>query len=626
VTSPYAPLPVGIFWERVLTRPTAPTCTLGQTNLALLRLVPYCADPTGEVVAWGVYDTAELFSNGVAAWSPDFGDYWANITPRDPIQDFTFESRTVMYFLSPGGLVQKMPYTGTAWSTALSSVDSIVYGAHTIAAYPEGKVIVGANVEYQTNLYATSFSSNFNTDNPSFAVMSTAGATAAKGNVHVAFDPNFKDNNTIFIADDDAAVAPDCGGSVYRNNPTAQLRWVDTDMMAEEDYPIGQYGLVVSFTGETLYSAHGYCDLDDPEEDIPCAVDRTLDLMEGIPKPGIGWDYLDTFVNPPTTGNPCFTLEPSSLRACGCCTLDTDTTLYAIDNALYSVTNRTGMVWAFTDCMAKRGPELITEDKTLIGCDPVSGRAQEVNLCWEQLCVAKEYDIEISKDEDFTLLVIDVADGGSDGLEPADVTKPCVYFPAGGRSAAYEGSAIALYGNIECGHTYYWRVQVRQCATGQWITSPWSEVRSFTVKAGLPVTTPYYGPQLLAPNNGYLGCPVKPVSFSWSPFKETTKYKFVLAKDAAMTQVVREAEVPTPAYGYYDTLDYGTNYFWRVMALEPAPSDWSATFSFQTEAAPPEEAGPTPAPPTPFWVWVVIAIGAILAIVTLVLIFKTRRV
>jgi hypothetical protein len=274
--------------------------------------------------------------------------------------------------------------------------------------------------------------------------------------------------------------------------------------------------------------------------------------------------------------------------------------------------------------MAKKGPKLITADKTLIGCDPVSGRAQEVNFCWEQLCVADLYDIEIGKNSDFTILIVDIADEDEcAGHKPAVVTQPCAYFPAGGRASG--ASELALWGNLECGHTYYWRVKVRECATGQWARSPWSEVRSFTVKAGLPVTTPYYGPQLLAPNNGCLGCPVKPASFSWSPFKDTTKYKFQLVKDAAMTQVVREAEVPTTAYEYYDTLDYSSNYFWRVQALEPAPSDWSAIFSFQTEAAPPAAEPAAPAP-TPLWVWVVIAIGAILVIVTLVLIFKTRRV
>ena len=637
VTSPYAPLPVGIFWERVLTRVTAPDCHEAQTNLALLRLVPYCADPTGEVVAWGVYDTDEAFDNGVAAWSPDFGDYWANITPRDPIQDFTFESRTVMYFLAPLGTVQKMPYTGTAWSTALSSVDSIVYAAHTIAAYPEGKVIVGAKAEYQASLYATSFSSNFNTDNPSFAVMSTAGKTAAGGDVHVAFSPNFKDNSMVFIGDEAGTV-----GSVYRNNPGAQLRWGDTNMLSATNNAVGCpdpsedgiYGLALAYTGEALYAAaSGAQGATHPVAE--CGVWRTIDdgtgkygPLSGMPKPGIAWDFLDTFVSPPTSG-PCFTLEPSSLKICGCCTLDTDSTLYAIDNAAYNTTTRAGLVWGFTDCLAKKGPALVTEDKTLIGCDPVSGRAQEVNLCWEQLCVADAYDIEIAKNADFSIRVIDwAAEDDCVFFTPADVTLPCAYIPAGGTLTLTDSDlAITLSGVMECGHTYYWRVKARECATQQIIRSPWSEVRSFTVKAGLPVVSTYLGLTLLAPNNGCLGCPVQPVSFSWSPFKETTKYKFQLASDAGMTQLVKEAEVVnSTAYEFDGALDYSTNYFWRVMSIEPAPSDWSATFSFQTEAKPAEAAGAAPAAPTPIWVWVVIAIGAILVIVTLVLIFKTRRV
>jgi hypothetical protein len=202
---------------------------------------------------------------------------------------------------------------------------------------------------------------------------------------------------------------------------------------------------------------------------------------------------------------------------------------------------------------------------------------------------------------------------------------------------------------------YYWRVKVRECATTQWIRSPWSEVRSFTVKAGLPVTTPYFGPQLLAPNNGCLDCPVSPVSFSWSPFKETTKYKFVLASDAAMTQVITEAEVATTAFEYDGTLDINTNYFWRVMSLEPAPSDWSATFSFMTGAAPlpssavgaPSKAGFWGALTVPAkavlnwiatinlqlvpggrllpWAWVAIVVGVILFAVWLVVMIAISR-
>ena len=319
---------------------------------------------------------------------------------------------------------------------------------------------------------------------------------------------------------------------------------------------------------------------------------------------------------------------------CGCCTLDTDTTLYAIDNAEYSgIAHTDGFLWAFTDCMSKKGPALITEDKMLIGCDAVSGRAGEVNLCWEQLCVAERYDIEIAKDTDFSIKVIDwISESSCGGFRPTSLTKPCAYFPAGGLAviaadinAPAAGSAIAFAGNLECGHTYYWRVKVRECVTGQDIRSPWSDVRSFTVQAGYPIVSAYPGAQLLAPNNGAMGIPAKNVAFSWSPFGNSTKYKFDLATDPAMTQVVKEDSVSGTAYEYTGTLENSTNYYWRVMALEPAPSDWSATFSFQTEAAPAPVTPEKPAP-TPVWVWVVIAIGAILVIVTLVLIFKTRRV
>jgi hypothetical protein len=91
-----------------------------------------------------------------------------------------------------------------------------------------------------------------------------------------------------------------------------------------------------------------------------------------------------------------------------------------------------------------------------------------------------------------------------------------------------------------------------------------------------------------------------------------------------MTQLVRDADLPTTAYEYDGALDFSTNYFWRVMSMEPAPSDWSATFSFVTEPKP-AEAAAAPVAPTPLWVWVVIAIFAILVILILILTFMTHR-
>jgi len=181
----------------------------------------------------------------------------------------------------------------------------------------------------------------------------------------------------------------------------------------------------------------------------------------------------------------------------------------------------------------------------------------------------------------------------------------------------------------EAGAIYYWRIRAFQSATQQLARSPWSEVRSFTVKAGFIVNTPYYGVQLLAPDNGCASCRVRPALFSWSPWKEATRYEFVLSKDSEFKQVLKLANTSSTGYEYDGTLDYDANYFWRVRAVEvngqPIPSDWSATFSFSTEPAPGPPAPLPGDPETPLWVWGVIGLGTLLIIVTLILILRTGK-
>jgi hypothetical protein len=344
VISPLPPLPIGTYWERVFTHVTAANCLAAQSNVALLRLVPWCADPSGEIVGWAAMGQA------VAAWSPDFGEYWAMITVRNPIQDFTFETRTMLYFLSPTGLIQKMGFTGTGWSTALPNYDSTINPAHTIVALSDGKVLVGKGVGAP---YAASISLNMDTDNPTFAVQLSSGPLIG-GAVHVAFDPKFDDNSIFYIADESNV------GSVYRNNPTAQLRWADTNMMAAANGAVGCpspdsnqkgfTGIVLAYTGQALYVSSA----------VPGGgVWRTIDdgtgkygPLSGLPKPGIVWDMVDAGLAPGTL----FTAQPSALKACGCCTLETDTTLYAIDYRPYIPSSKMGMLWVYTDHTAKRNP------------------------------------------------------------------------------------------------------------------------------------------------------------------------------------------------------------------------------------------------------------------------------
>ncbi len=39
------------------------------------------------------------------------------------------------------------------------------------------------------------------------------------------------------------------------------------------------------------------------------------------------------------------------------------------------------------------------------GADPVTGRNGQVDLAWEQLCLATGYELQIAKDQDFTLRI-----------------------------------------------------------------------------------------------------------------------------------------------------------------------------------------------------------------------------
>jgi len=668
--------PLGTYWERVFLHTTSLCCRVPQTDLPILRTVQSCTDSSdGGVVAWAPrFAPSSISGSGVMAWSPDYGDYWAAVAPRYLVEDFTFESSRVIYVAGVTGMVQKLVYTGTAWSTNIQGADSNVV-PHTIAAR-NGKVLVGANQFYTPIGTAISYSAdggvNFHRYMDSMPVT---------GNVHAIFDTDFENNRFIY-----AAVGDNVTGTVYRNTVPAFTRWSDNDMMdvnngasgpdwwddgysrdvGDPPHRSGYFGIVMAFTGldqPALYAVHDNISTSlAPSEGMPpsnSGVCRTLESWSGMPKPGIYWDCLDIYQPAAQTGVH-FTLEPTSLKACGCCSPNTNTSLWAIDNqsgfsldyinipftgninafiaALsavlrghymqdpgYDPANRRGMLWVYTDCLAKKGPALRTPaDAALVGADPVTGRNQQIDLSWEQLCLSTEYEIEIAKDAEFTLRIdpsvsnannIDVAGSIRVTMDEVNMTRPGMWL-----------SPAAL---PEAGATYYWHVQSYRSATGQIAVSPWSETRSFTVKPGFIVTSPYYGVQLLAPDNGCMACKVRPASFSWSPWKEATRYEFQLSADSEFAQVVKQVSTSSTGYEYGGTLEYNTNYFWRVRATEvngqQIPSDWSATFSFRTEEAP---AAPQTAPggqETPLWVWIVIGIGTLLVIVTLILILRTRR-
>jgi len=577
--------PVGSVWERVLCQPTTnQDCAAGQTDTAILRLAGDKAD--GQIVFWAATGTSKIM------WSPDFGDYWANISPRFAVQDMAAEDRSTLYILSANGWVQKFTYSGTGWVSGASMPTGLDTGYSIATAYTgltpdnhEGHIIVGGT---GTMGYDVAYSTD-------------GGATftriirllPTRGNTLVVASSGYRSDGNILAINSGGMY---CWG-IYSGEDEWQAWW------GGPSWPSPVTSLAISRNYGFYFS--------------------TPASLWAPATPYVRWSAATAGLDPNVslgTG----TQPTRRLRICGGLVSGDPVTIYAIDQRPYSPP--AGGVWCYLDTLSWTGPTPTAPvSQATMDYDPVSGRAAQINLRWQPRSLSRGYQIQIAKDEDFALQVADI--GGAWGgpfYTPPDLDAPALVVPPGGGTVADINGNTWTVLALEAGHTYYWRVKVQDVATGDAITSPWSWREIFIVKTGLPVTARYYGPMLLSPDNGCIGCPVRPASFSWSPFKETTKYKFVLAKDATMTDIVVQAEVVTSAYEYEGRLDYSTNYFWQVTALQPATGDWSATFSFQTEAAPALPPPPQPPQVTPLWVWVIIAIGIILDISLFILILRRR--
>jgi hypothetical protein len=405
--------------------------------------------------------------------------------------------------------------------------------------------------------------------------------TPTMGNRHIAFDSYFDTNQTIYIADD--------AGGIYRWSLGRSDIWED---LAPPNHSF--YSIHIGNQGP-LYGAFS---------SVGSGVDRALYPRSGIPKPGVYWDSLTVGL----TANVQFSTEADSMAV-------SENTLWAIDDRPYNPPGDEGCLWAFTDTLTESDLRLIEPANGIaLGCDPVSGRNQEVGLHWQQPSLANAYEVEIAKDEEFSLRVTEAEPLTNPYYEPAVVTNP-----------AYR----ILPGMLpEANTTYYWRVRVRQAATGQVIRSYWSEASTFNIKAGLPVAAPYLGAQALKPVHAANDVPVSSVAFSWTPFKDTSEYEFILARDSAMTDTVVQEKLPTTAYRYGGRLDYDTPYFWQITSTKPVPSESSPVFSFTTrpEPSPPSEATP-PYEQLLRWlqISVLINVFGFVSIIAVVMLTRNRR-
>ena len=502
---------LGRVWQRV-------SCFNGQSPI--LRLAPDTRD--GASIFWGDQGTDH------ACCSINHGQTWHACHPNVTIQDMAASDSQTLYVLQADGQVRRGSYV-TAWRWD-RNVDSELTTGHTITVNSDNILIGAAKNEPSPVSYSADGGQNW---------IKIVTETPSAGNRHAAFDTYFDRNHIVYVADD--------SGGLYRWTIGKSNSWDD---LSTPNHSF--YGIAVGSRG-TVYGTYAFNE---------SGVDRALYPRGGIPKPGVWWDSLTTGI----ASGVQFSLEPNSIGI-------SNTSLWAIDARDYNPPDDKGCLWAFTDTLAKSGPALVSPlDKMALGCDPVTGRNDEVDLTWEQLSLADAYQIQIARDKSFSLRITEAEPPNNPFYQPAKSTNP----------------AYRIVPGIlpEANTTYYYRVRVRQAATGQTIRSPWSQKRTFIIKAGLPVVSPYNGAQALKPVHTASGVPVSPVAFSWTALKGTTEYKFVLATDSALRNILVEDTVPTTAYEYDGRLDYDTSYFWQVTATSPLPSEPSPVFSFTTESLP----------------------------------------
>ena len=403
-------------------------------------------------------------------------------------------------------------------------------------------------------------------------------AVPEPGKMQVCPDEEFARNRIVYAASDDTS------SGIYRWTIGGSTHWRNL-------YPphMGFVGLAQE--SGVLYGAYGP------------GVDRTLVPRVNIVKEH-DWDSLTVDLAAGAT------FRPGTLMAVSNEAVD----LWAIDDRGYDFAADKGCLWTYSDAFALQTPwPTIPAIGEGISCDPCGCDASTFCFSWRRLPSAERYDLWIAIDEKFDHVIARIED-----LSPDDCCNP---------SWCTDEDPLRFV----CGETYYWKVRSASTIEDETVHSRWSPAMKFIIEAGTTREGMHTAPLLRVPENGGVEISRSP-AFSWVGFPGTEKYEFILAENSGLTQVVVSEKLSQPAYMYEGQLGWGKTYFWRVRALEPAPSD-ATTGTFTVMVEPQPEAAPIPAfpevvPPaqqTPSWVWIVIGVLGLLAALVVVLCITSGR-
>ena len=352
------------------------------------------------------------------------------------------------------------------------------------------------------------------------------------GKVQVTANENFASNSIIYAASDTA------GQNIKKWQIGTSTEWTD---IFRDTITGGIYGLAVD--DGTLYA------LEFNTSTGQSAFWKRL-------SPTTATSTSDTWSHSTTTASTDTNDAEVHLNA-------TPRALKASSGKLWAVkTNGTNKLYSFTDILIE-----VTLQQPAPGfINPVSaasGIAHDIYFSWARTAEATRYELQIAFDSDFDMII-------------ATITI-----------ATEESSVLTIVGpyqagdtrfNFMPGETYYWRVRTIQPLYGLY-----SKAQSFSIESLTALV-----PGLLSPANGSTDVSRKP-SFSWEPMVSTSEYHFMLSANAAMTPPIIDTKVPNAGFAMTEELDYGSTYFWKVRATEPAKSGWSmlANFTIKEEPAKP---------------------------------------
>lgn len=571
--------PLGRYWGRLVTVNT-------RDNRLILRTSPeYLKDYTIYAIAVDNQTTAsdnEISSLMMSTHSR--GNYWNKTYIPWLVVDFIVQDNSTLYMALDGGYIRKTVDGGINWGELVwSGVDNI----NMLALTPNGHILVGS----RDCKVAYSFDGG-----ASFEVIEAA-LHENDGDVQVIADPQYEQNHIIYATDN----IPDSG--IWRWTIGSSKQWTQIDESTANSGEGMRFCGLATGTEGTLYALRS-----EPSENTSYkgGMNRTLNPADSN-EYAVLWDEINHTLPAGTEFNPLLNFANTlpHLKISG---NDEQNDLWAVD-----LNNNN--IYRFTDDICKAGPTP-TGDNTA-GCDPVTGRSEDMDLKWEQPSLGDLNEVHLAKDADFSLR--QTVDAELKGLEPVDnpYFKPV-------EEPGLPAACILPGDHLECGNFFYWRVRVRHAATGENITSPWSDTVKFSVQPGYQVVSPTYGVQLLNPQSGCT-CPCSAeTAFSWSPYFKTTIYRFQLADNPDMQNMLVDTAVQgTTSYLYTSNLQCGGSYFWRVKAVQPTQSDWSATFNLKTEnSTATTVTANVMTTKIPLWIWVIIAICLILSICMFTLIMR----